>query len=305
MDIHPLARSCPRSRALAVSRVREERWTVAEAAEAAGFSTRTLHKWLRRFDEEGAQGLLDRHSRPRRMPRRTKPYWEKRILALRARKLTGPAIARRLGLPASTVARVLKRHRQHRLSLLEPKEPVQRYEHEHPGALLHLDIKKLARIERPGHRVHGDRRTRVHGAGWEYVHVCIDDASRLAYAEVLVDEKGGTAAHFLHRALAWFARQKVRVQRVLTDNGACYRSKVFAAVCRRNDIRHIFTQPYRPQTNGKAERFIGTLVREWAYVKTYAHSRIRAAALRPWLRHYNRERPHGSLDGKAPISRIR
>ena len=249
----PAGRSCPQ-RALAVG----------EAAEAAGISERTAFKWLARHRSEGCFGLIHRSSRPHWSPARIPAGWRDLILKLRRSRKTGPEIAEELGLPRSTVARVLRRAGLQRLNLLEPREPANRYERKRPGELIHLDIKKLARIVgRVGHRIHGDRSVRVRGKGWEFVHVAIDDHSRLAYVEVLGDEKGVTAAAFLERAVAWFRRHGIRAQRVLTDNGSCYRSHLFQLACQRHGIRTLRTRPYRPQTNGKAERFIQTLIREW------------------------------------------
>ncbi len=306
MNVHSLARTTPISRALLVDRVIRQAWTVQEASEAAGVSERTGFKWLARYRNEGPAGLLDRSSRPRRSPARTPSGWRQLILKLRRSRKTGPEIAAELGLPRSTVARILRREGLHRLKLLEPIEPTNRYERKRPGELIHLDIKKLARIAgRVGHRIHGDRSTRVYGAGWEFVHVAIDDNSRLAYVEVLGDEKGVTATAFLERAVDWFRRHGIRIQRALTDNGACYRSHAFQLACQRHGIRTLFTKPYRPQTNGKAERFIQTMLREWAYVRPYQDSKYRTRALRPWLSYYNRQRPHGSLGRRPPISRIR
>jgi transposase InsO family protein len=209
-------------------------------------------------------------------------------------------------MPKATVARVLKRAGLQRLRLLEPPEPPNRYTHKRPGDLLHLDVKKLARIAgHVGHRIHGDRSKRIYGAGWEFAHVCIDDASRLAYVEVLADEKGDTTVDFFDRALAWYRAHGIRVRRVLSDNGPNYQSHVYREFCLRRSIRVLHTRAYRPQTNGKAERFIQTLLREWAYARPFKHSRLRTRALNPWLRYYNQRRPHGSLDGKPPISRLR
>ena len=209
-------------------------------------------------------------------------------------------------MPTATVARVLKRAGLHRLRLLEPPERPHRYERKHPGELLHLDVKKLARIAgHVGHRIHGDRTKRIYGAGWEFVHVAIDDASRLAYVEVLADETGQSTVGFLQRALAWYRVHGIRVQSILSDNGSNYRSHAFHRFCLQRSIRVLKTRPYRPQTNGKAERFIQTLIREWAYARPLTHSRFRTRALQPWLRYYNQRRPHGSLDGKPPVSRLR
>ena len=305
MNVHSLARTTPLSRVLLVDRVVREFWTVGEAAQAAGVSERTAFKWLARYRSEGQRGLIDRSSRPRRSPTRIPVGWRDLILKLRRSRKTGPEIAEELEIPRSTVARVLRRAGLQRLALLEPREPVNRYERKRPGELIHLDIKKLARIAgRIGHRIHGDRSTRVQGAGWEFVHIAIDDHSRLAYVEVLRNEKGVTATGFFERAIAWFQRHGIRVERVLTDNGACYRSHAFRLACLKHGIRGLYTRPYRPQTNGKAERFIQTMLREWAYVRPYKDSKFRTRALRPWLRYYNRKRPHGSLNRKPPISRI-
>jgi transposase InsO family protein len=227
------------------------------------------------------------------------------VVLLRRTRMTGPKIARELRLPPATVARVLQRHRLSRLRDLEPKVRAERYEHRRPGDLVHLDVKKLGRIERPGHRVNGDRTTRTRGAGWEYVHVAIDDATRVAYVEMHRDEFATTLTGFLRRAIAWFRTVGVRVRRILTDNGFGYLARLFAQACEELRVRHGRTRPYRPCTNGKAERFIQTLLREWAYAVAYPHSRIRTAALPRWVNHYNRRRPHSSLAGVSPFSRLR
>lgn len=306
MNVHSGARSCRASRALLVERITVRNWPVDLAAAAAGLSRRSAFKWLRRYREHGSEGLNDRSSRPHRMPRRTPDEWQQTILELRQTRMTGARIAAQLGRPRSTVALILKRAGEERLRSPEPAEPVQRYQRENPGELLHLDVKKLGRIAGLiGHRITGDRRRYVKGAGWEYVHVAIDDATRLAYVEVLRDEKGTTSAGFLRRAFAWFARLGVRVERILTDNGSGYRSRRFAAACAAITVRHKRTRPYRPQTNGKAERFIQTLLREWAYAMPYRNSSLRIRALRPWLRYYNRERPHGGLRARPPFSQLK
>jgi transposase InsO family protein len=306
MNAHSLARTTPISRAVLIGRVLDEGRSVVQTAAALGISTRTVYKWLARYRSEGAAGLRDRPSRPRRSPARVSAEREELILRLRRSRQTGPQIARGLRMPTATVARVLKRAGLHRLRLLEPPERPHRYERKQPGELLHLDVKKLARIAgHVGHRIHGDRTKRIYGAGWEFAHVAIDDASRLAYVEVLSDEKGHTTVGFLQRALAWYRAHGIRVQRILSDNGTNYRSHVFLRFCLHRSIRVLKTRPYRPQTNGKAERFIQTLIREWAYARPFTHSRFRTRALPPWLRYYNQRRPHGSLDGKPPISRLR
>jgi transposase InsO family protein len=230
--------------------------------------------------------------------------WRDLILELRRTRMTGAQIATRLRLPRSTVARVLRRHGMAQLKALRPPEPTVRYEWPRAGDLLHLDIKNLGKIGCIGHRIHGDPSRRARGVGWEYVHVAIDDFSRVAYVEVLPNQAGPTTAAFLRRALAWYKRQGVRVRRILSDNGSAYRSRVFGACCERWGLRHRRTRPYRPQTNGKAERFIQTLLREWAYARPYRNSKYRTAALPHWLARYNTRRPHGSLNGLPPFSRL-
>jgi len=306
MNVHSGARTCPSSRELLVRRVREQGWRVGAAAMALGISRRTASKWLLRFAAGGACELRDRSSRPRRVSGRTPRAWEDVIVLLRRTGMTGPQIARDLKRPRATVARVLKRAGLERLSKLEKPEPANRYQHRRPGDLLHLDVKKLGRISGfHGHRITGDRSKRRKGAGWDYVHVAIDDASRIAYAEVLRDETGETSAAFLRRALAWYRTLGIRVRRILTDNGSGYIGRCFAHAIERLRVVHKRTRPYRPQTNGKAERFIQTLLREWAYVAAYLTSEARARVLPRWLRHYNRRRPHGSLRGLPPFSWLR
>jgi transposase InsO family protein len=290
-------------RALLVQRVRQEQWSPALAA-AAGVSVRTTYKWLRRHRVGGPPALEDASSRPHRVPHRTSSDLTARILAARYERRTAWAIAVQLQIPRSTVAAVLARAGLNRLSRLTPPAPVQRYERTRPGELVHLDIKPLVRILRVGHRIHGDRRTTVKGAGSEYVHVAIDDYSRVAYVEVLADQRGSTTAAFLYRTVRWFARRGVAVERVLTDNGSAYRSHVFHRVAHRAHVRLLRSRPYHPQTNGKAERFIQTLLREWAYAVPYAHSWRRTRALRPWLRGYNTQRPHSALGYQPPCTRF-
>lgn len=304
MNIHPCARSCPRSRELLVHRIVVEGWSAVDAATAAGLSERSAYKWLRRYREEGVDGLRDRSSRPLRSPRRVPDAAVERMLELRRKRRTAAEIAKTVRRPRSTVARWLKRRGLGRLRFLAPPEPVRRYEHTKPGSMLHLDVKKLGKFTGVGHRITGARTHTTGGRGWEYVHVCIDDYSRVAYLEVLEDETGETTTSFLRRAQAWFAARGVRVRRVLTDNGPPYLSRVFAAACDQLGIKRSRTRPYRPQTNGKAERFIQTMLRECAYGREYSSSAYRRQGLAHWLRRYNEARPHGSLGGKPPITRL-
>jgi transposase InsO family protein len=316
MRIHANARTCPNSRRLLVRRIEEEGWALTPAAEAAGVSERTARKWLARWRGEGAAGLLDRSSAPRRRPTRLPADRLEAIEALRRLRMTAAEIAEVLGMALSTVSRWLRRIGLGRRSRLSPPEPPNRYERKRPGELIHVDVKKLGRIgpNRAGHRVTGRRlsnrgRTDAAGkvrrsVGWEFVHVCVDDATRLAYVEVLADEKGATAAAFLRRAVAWFRAMGITVERVLSDNGSCYRSRAHAAACRELSMRPLFTRPYRPRTNGKAERFIQTLTNRWAYGAIYGSSAERTAALPGWLDHYNFRRGHGSLGHRPPAARL-
>lgn len=306
MNIHRMARTCPRSRAVLVRRVLQEGRRVVDVAAELGVSRRTVYKWLGRFRAEGFAGLEDRSSRPHRSPKRTNDRVRRRILRYRRHRMTGPQIARRMGLPRSTVARVLRQSGLNRLRNLDPPVVVQRYEKSRPGELVHIDTKKLGRIVGgPGHRVHGDPSRRTRGAGWEYVHVAIDDHTRLAYVEVLDSEGGDAAAGFMERALASLAERGVKVEAVMSDNALAYRrSHRFQSVLESRNIRHVRTRPYTPRTNGKAERLIQTLLREWAYRYPYSTSEERRRALPKWLGYYNHNRPHGSLDGRPPISRL-
>ncbi|HEX9842227.1 MAG TPA: IS481 family transposase, partial [bacterium] len=287
MNSHQNARTTPHLRRLMVTRVLEQGYAPARVAEELGISVRTVYKWLARYGAEGQSGLANRSSAPHRIPHRLGESWQQQIEHLRrAFRMTIRQIAERLALARSTVALVLKRLGLNRLKLLEPKEPkepIRRFEKARPGELLHLDIKKLGRIGRVGHRITGDRRSRARGIGWEFVHVCIDDHSRLAYVEVLPNERAESACGFLKRAIAWFKVQGVRVRGIMTDNGSCYVSRAFAALCGRLRLRlrlrHVRTRPYTPKTNGKAERFIQTLLREWAYGRAYANSTQRQAQL--------------------------
>ena len=313
MKLHGNARTCPKSRRLLVQRIEGGCWSVTAAAEAAGVSERTAYRWLKRWREEGERGLFDRSSAPRSIPHRTPVDRVEAIETLRRLFMTAAEIAELLGMALSTVSAVLRRIGLGKRSRLAPPEPPNRYERKRPGELVHLDIKKLGRILAVGHRIYGSRKSqkkigpkRLGAAGWEFVHVAVDDATRLAYAEVLPNELGETAADFLRRVVAWFKSFGIRVERILSDNGACYRSRAHARACRELGIqRHLFTRPYRPRTNGKAERFIQTLVNRWAYGAIYGSSNERTAALPGWLTHYNFNRRHGSLSHKPPAARLR
>lgn len=304
MNLHSSAKTCPYSRALLVRRVRLLGWTVRSAAVAANISVRTAYKWLARFRTEGRAGLSDRSSRPRRVPSRTEAAVVAKVIDLRRSRLPATEVARQLAMPRSTVGLILRRKGLARWSSLEKKEPPRRYEIAEPGGLIHLDIKKLARIRGVGHRIHGDRTTRQKGIGWEYLHVSIDACTRSSYAEVLPSERKEHTAAFLQRALLHFNRLGVTAKRILTDNGKTYRSHPVRDICDSQGIKHGFTRPYRPQTNGKAERFIQTALREWAYRFAYQTSEQRSQALQAWLHHYNHHRPHSALAGQSPASRL-
>ena len=303
MNIHKNARTTPQSRAEIVRRVVTLQQPARQVAAAFGISERTVRKWVARGRPQSGE-LGDRSSRPHGSPGQTPAELRELIAGLRRQRWTGAEIAHALVLSPATVARYLRRQGLARLSALEPPVPIVRYEYRQPGALVHLDIKKLGRIGRVGHRIHGDRRRRVRGIGWEFVHVAVDDATRLAYVEVLPDEQGVTCVQFLWRALAWFRRHGIRVRRLMTDNGSGYVAHVFAAASSSAHVRHLRIRPYTPRTNGKAERFIQTLLREWAYRWPYATSAARRSALRGWLHHYNWHRNHGSLQGCPPMSRL-
>ncbi|HYI39124.1 MAG TPA: IS481 family transposase, partial [Allosphingosinicella sp.] len=310
MNIHKNARLTPHSRAELVRRVLVERQPSMSVATDMGVSVKTVAKWVRRYRAEGEAGLVDRSSRPHRLRRPTPPDTVGQIEALRRRRIPGNQIARTLGVSAATVSRVLRRLGISRIKDLEPAEPVRRYQRDHPGELIHIDIKKLGRFHQIGHRITGDRtrqsnpRGRGEGAGWEYVHVCIDDASRIAFSQVMADEKKESAVAFLEAAIAYYAGLGITVTRVMTDNGSCYKSHAFRAACKALGLRHIRTRPYTPKTNGKAERFIQTSLREWAYAQAYPTSEHRKAELPRWLHQYNWHRPHGSLQAQTPISRL-
>src|SRR3954468_14177586 len=313
MKVHANAPLGPKGRLTMVLRVVEQGWSLTPAASAASVSDRTCGKWVRRYRVEGQAGLLDRSSAPRSIPHRTSDELVEVVVTLRRLRMTGAEIAECLGMALSTVSAVLLRVGLGKLSRLEPPEPPNRYQRRHPGELVHVDVKKLGRIPagRAGHRVHGQRRLqrspRKDGKktiGWEFVHVCIDDATRLAYVEVLGDEKSTTAVGFLHRAIAFYRRHGIAVQRVMSDNGACYRSTIHAIACRALGLRHLRTRPYRPRTNGKAERFIRTLLGGWAYGALYRNSQERTAALDGWLDYYNHHRRHSALRHHPPITRV-
>jgi transposase InsO family protein len=277
---------------------------LTQAARAAGISVRTGRKWLVRYRAEGLAGLQDRSSRPHDSPRATPAPVQLGIKVLRYQRWTCRQIAGAVGVSATTAARILRRGGLSRRGRLEPPRLVQRYEHAHVGDLLHLDTKKLGRIQGVGHRITGQRRHTTRGIGWEFLHVAIDDHSRVAYLELLADERGETVAGFLRHALRWFRARGVRVRRILTDNGSGYVSRSFRATCRALHVGHQRTRLYTPRTNGKAERFIQTALREWAYSRPYYTSADRQRMLPGWLEHYNCTRPHGSLGGQPPMSRF-
>lgn len=303
MNIHQNARTTPVGRALLVRRVRSEGWSSSEAARAAGISRQTAHKWLRRAQEGGRPALQDRPSTAHRLPHALPGEWVDVVVYLRQFRQPAKAIGHQLGIPRSTVSAVLARKGLGAQRALEPRPAIRRYERRQAGDLLHLDIKKLGRFHQPGHRVTGDRAQVSRGAGWEFVHVAVDDFSRLAYVEILANERGDSCAAFLRRAHAWFRRQGIAIKGVLTDNGTGYRSHRFRQACSATGLRHLRTKPRCPQTNGKAERFIQTLLREWAYGRVYRSSTERARNLPRWLHFYNQDRPHASLDYLPPSSR--
>jgi transposase InsO family protein len=304
VNVHKNAKLTPAGRALLVHRVVEQQERRAVVAAAFGISERTVAKWVRRWRGEGVEGLVDRSSRPRRCPHQLRPAQVRQIERLRRQRWTSPWIAHALQLPVSTVVVTVRRLGLNRLRALEPREPVIRYERARPGELVHVDTKRLGRIGVVGHRIHGDRRRRTRGRGWEYLHVCVDDATRLAYSEVLPAETGQSVAGFLRRAASWFDRLGVRIERVMTDNARAYGSHVYQATLRTLGAQHRPTRPYTPRTNGKAERFIQTSLREWAYRRPYRTSVGRTDALPAFLRHYNNERPHTSLQRRPPLARF-
>ncbi len=305
MDIHKNARLTPLGLERLVKMVLGGQ-TPKAVSEAVGVCPRTARKWVERYEREGMPGLQDRSSRPRRLHRPTPQPVIEFIEALRRQRLTGKAIAAEVGVSPATVSRVLRRLGLNKLSALAPAEPVRRYEREHPGEMIHIDIKKLGRFDRVGHRITGDRtgQSNSRGIGWEFLHVCIDDASRVAFSKLMETERKDCAVHFLEAAVAYYKSLGVTVERVMTDNGSCYRSRAFRDACKLLGLKHIRTRPYTPKTNGKAERFIQTSLREWAYARAYDTSGQRAQELPFWIHRYNWHRPHGGINGKTPISRL-
>jgi transposase InsO family protein len=304
MNVHKNARLTLIGRVRLVKRVLEHGDTPSAAAAAEGVSVRTAFKWLARYRAEGRAGLLDRCSRPRHLRSALSARQRERIAQLRRQRRPYREIARLVGASLSAVARYARALGLNRLSALEPKAPIVRYERACPGELVHLDTKRLARFWRPGHRVTGDPSVYSDGAGYQFLHVAIDDHARVAYCELHPHERASDAVRFLKALLAYYQRLGIRVARLLTDNGSCYRAKRFRRACERLGIKHSFTRAYRPQTNGKAERFIKTALTEWAYARTYQHWRERAKELPPWLHRYNWHRPHASLGYRPPISRL-
>ena len=310
MDSHKNARLTPKGREAMVRSVVDGGLTGAAAARQFNTSAKTVAKWVDRFRKDGIGGLRDRSSRPHSSPSQTPLAARASVEVLRRQRYTGKQIAIELGLSAATVSRILRRLGLNRIDALEPCEPVRRYERERPGEIIHLDIKKLGRINGIGHRITGDRkgqsnlRARGKGPGWEFVHVAIDDASRIAFAKVMNSERRRSATAFLKAALAYYESLGIKVERVMTDNGSCYKSFAFRRLCKRLGLKHIRTKPYTPKTNGKAERFIQTSLREWAYAKAYQHSHQRTDDLPIWLHRYNWHRPHAGIGDKTPVSRL-
>jgi len=305
MNMHKNARMTPIGRERLVQAVVGGQ-TPETAARAAGVCPRTVRKWVARFKAEGRAGLMDRSSRPKRLYRPTPAAIVERVEALRRQRFTGKQIAANLAISPATVSRILRRLGLNRIRDLEPAEPVHRYEREAPGEMIHIDIKKLGRFDKIGHRITGDRtgQSNSRGVGWEFVHVCIDDHSRVAFSQILPDEKAESAVSFLKAAVAYYKSLGVTVTRVMTDNGSCYKAFDFRDACQEIGLKHKRTKPYTPKTNGKAERFIQTALREWAYAQAYPTSDSRAEELPHWLHRYNWHRPHGGIKSQTPISRL-
>jgi transposase InsO family protein len=303
MDYHKNARLTIHSREQLARAVLLDRFTLTAAAVRFQVSAKTAAKWVRRYREGGSVALTDRSSRPHRCFRPTSSTLIDKVVALRRLRYNGWRIARELHTSRANVSRILRRHGMNRLRSLEPPPPVVRYEHKRPGDLIHFDIKRLARIVKPGHRIHGDRTRETRGAGYEYLHIAIDDHSRISFAAILPDQKHTSAIRFFHMARAHYSRFGFGVKRILTDNGSCYRHWIFQKTLREQNLKHRFTRAYRPQTNGKAERFIQTALREWAYARSYQNSTEREIELDSWLHDYNFHRPHASLNLNPPVSR--
>ena len=303
MDYHHHARLTIYSREQLCRSVVEGRLTVKQAVTEFKLSRQSVSRWVRRFREGGRGALLDRSSRPYRSPRRVGLEQLERVERLRRERWTGVRIAQATGLSRATVSRILTRLKLNKAKMLEPQIPIVRYEHGLPGDLLHIDIKKLARIVKPGHGITGNPRDETRGAGWEFLYVAVDDHSRIAFTAMFPDEKAASSAAFLRQAVAYFARLGIHVRRVMTDNGPCFYALLFAQACRDLAIKHIRTRIYTPRTNGKAERFIQTAIREWAYARLYQNSEDRLNQLAPWIHQYNWHRPHASLNQMPPISR--
>ena len=305
MNIHKNARLTPLGRERLVEAVLSGQ-TPKATARAAGVCPRTARKWVERFKAEGLAGLMDRSSRPQRLYRPTPLVIVEQVESLRRQRFTGKQIAVELAISAATVSRILRHLGLNRMRDLEPIEPLRRYELAHPGEMIHIDIKKLGRFDKIGHRITGDRtgQSNSRGVGWEFVHVCIDDNSRVAFSQILPDEKAISAVPFLKAAVAYYASLGVTVSRVMTDNGSCYKSFEFRDACQVLGLKHVRTKPYTPKTNGKAERFIQTALREWAYAQAYPTSDRRAEELPIRLHRYNWHRPHGGIKSRTPISRL-
>ena len=305
MNIHKNARLTPHGRERIVQQVMGGRPPKA-VAEAAGVCPRTVRKWIDRYRREGLAGLCDRSSRPHRLRKPTPQAIVEQVEALRRARYTGRQIAAALGISPATVSRILRRLGLNRIAALEPAAPVRRYERARPGEMIHIDIKKLGRFNRIGHRITGDRtgQSNSRGIGWEFVHVAIDDHSRIAFARVMPSEKKRSATAFLKAAIAYYESLGIKVERVMTDNGSCYKAFAFRRLCKRLGLRHVRTKPYTPKTNGKAERFIQTSLREWAYAQAYRNSQQRKTELPLWLHRYNWHRPHAGIGDNVPISRL-
>jgi len=304
MNVHNNAGLTPRGREILISRLERGEHPM-DVATAMGVSASTVYKWWRRYRAQGVAGLRDRSSKPNASPNKTPDDIEAKVIALRKQRRIYHRIAAEAGVSKATVGRILTRHGLNRWRDLVPAEPVRRYERDKPGEMIHLDIKKLGRFNRPGHRITSDRtgQSNSRGVGWEYVHVCIDDHSRIAFADIRPDEKKQSAIAALKAALAWYASLGITVERVMSDNGSCYKSHAFREACNHLGLKHIRTKPYTPKTNGKAERFIQSSLREWAYARAYETSGQRAKELPYWLHHYNWHRPHAGIKGNTPISR--